>query len=78
MSFLLRQAAAPLRTVRVAAPSTAARLSTSIKVQKSAVDSAKDVLKKVDRTASDAAVKGIETGGTSSMLTSLHDTTSSQ
>ena len=37
--------------------------STSPAVRKSVVDSAKDAAKKVDRTISDAAVKGIETGG---------------
>ncbi|KAI9685424.1 MAG: hypothetical protein M1822_004555 [Bathelium mastoideum] len=36
--------------------------STSPRVQKTVVDSAKDAVKKVDRTVSDAAVKGIETG----------------
>jgi uncharacterized protein YjbJ (UPF0337 family) len=36
--------------------------STSSAIRKSVVDSAKDVAKKVDRTISDAAVKGIETG----------------
>ena len=37
--------------------------STSPRTQKTVVDSAKDAVKKVDRTVSDAAVKGIETGG---------------
>jgi len=37
--------------------------STSPVARKSVVDSAKDVLKAVDRTVSDAAVKSIETGG---------------
>ena len=38
-----------------------ATFSTSIRARKSAVDAAKDTLKSVDRTVSDAAVKGIET-----------------
>lgn len=40
---------------------------TSARFQKSVVDSAKDTAKKVDRTVSDEIVKGIETGGTSSI-----------
>lgn len=39
---------------------------TSARFQKSTVDSVKDAAKKVDRTVSNAAVKGIEKGGTSS------------
>ena len=58
MSFL---ALTTLRTVR-AAP--VARFSTTAIAQKSPVDAAKDTLKKVDRTVSDAAVSGIEAGGT--------------
>lgn len=37
--------------------------STAPALRKTAVDAAKDTLKKVDRTVSDAAVKGIEKGG---------------
>ena len=37
--------------------------STSPPVRKSATDTIKDAAKAVDRTISDAAVKGIETGG---------------
>ena len=40
-----------------------ARLFTTSPYRQSVVDSAKDTLKKVDRTVSDAAVKGIEKGG---------------
>ena len=57
MSFLARTT---LRTVRVA---PVARFSTTAVANKSVVDSAKDTLKKVDRTVSDAAISGIETGG---------------
>lgn len=37
--------------------------STTLIAQRGPVDAAKDTLKKADRTLSDAAVKGIETGG---------------
>ena len=40
-----------------------ARLFTTSPNRQSAVDSAKETVKKVDRTISDAAVKGIEKGG---------------
>jgi hypothetical protein len=40
--------------------------STNARFQKSAVDTIKEAAQAVDRTISDAAVKGIETGGTSS------------
>ena len=40
-----------------------ARLFTTSPYRQSVVDSAKDTLKKVDRSVSDAAVKGIEKGG---------------
>ena len=43
-----------------------ARLFTTSPYRQSVLDSAKEAAKKVDRTVSDAAVKGIETGGTSS------------
>jgi hypothetical protein len=43
--------------------------STNARLQKSAVDTIKEAAQAVDRTISDAAVKGIETGGTSSILT---------
>jgi hypothetical protein len=36
---------------------------TSTHLQKGPIEAGKDVLKAVDRTVSDAAVKGIETGG---------------
>ena len=39
--------------------------STNARFQKSAVDTLKEAAKTVDRTISDAAVKGIETGGMS-------------
>jgi hypothetical protein len=38
---------------------------TSARLQKTPIEMGKDALKKVDRVVSDAAVKGIETGGTS-------------
>jgi hypothetical protein len=41
--------------------------STNARFQKSAVDTIKEAAQAVDRTISDAAVKGIETGGTSSL-----------
>lgn len=37
--------------------------STTLITQKGPIEAAKDVLKKADRAVSDAAVKGIETGG---------------
>lgn len=54
-----------LRTIPVRAlPLARARFfSTSPLARKSAVDAAKDTAKTVDRTISDAAVKGIERGG---------------
>lgn len=58
MSFLYRTSTIAVRSVR---PSP--RLfSTSVRLQKDPVDATKDVLKKVDRTVSDAAVSGIEAG----------------
>ena len=62
MSFLTRTSTTTLRTLRFAPK---APFSTSLRAHKSPVDTAKDALKAVDRTVSDAAVKGIETGGTS-------------
>ena len=44
---------------------------TNPRLQKSAADSAKDTLESVNRTLSDAAVKGIEKGGMSLPLFSL-------
>jgi hypothetical protein len=41
--------------------------STNARFQKSAAETVKDAAKVVDRTISDAAVKGIEKGGTSSL-----------
>ena len=38
--------------------------SVSVSARKSVTDAAKDAAKKVDQTVADAAVKGIETGGT--------------
>jgi hypothetical protein len=62
MSFLTR--ARPL-TTRVIAPSTYYRsFSTTVAYQRGPVDAAKDTAKAADRKAADAAIKGIETGGT--------------
>lgn len=57
MSFLktLPRNALPLARARV--------FSTSPYARKSAIDSAKDAAKTIDRTVSDAAVKGIKKGG---------------
>jgi len=64
MSFLTRTSTTTLRTLRFT--TSRAAFSTSIRSQKSAVDStidaAKDTLKTIDRKVSDAAVKGIEKG----------------
>jgi CHASE3 domain sensor protein len=43
-------------------------ISATTPCNKSAVDATKDTLKKADRTVSDAAVKGINTGGKSFMM----------
>ncbi|KAI4164969.1 MAG: hypothetical protein LQ342_001245 [Letrouitia transgressa] len=59
MSFLLRTSTRTLPIAR------ARLLSTTPLVRKSAVDTAKDAAKNVDRKVSDAAVKGIEKGGKS-------------
>lgn len=49
---------------RVATPSIAFRsISSTARLQKGPVETAKDTLKKADRTVSDAAVKGIDKGG---------------
>lgn len=48
--------------VRVQAPARARFFSTTPVAAKSVVDTAKDALKKVDRTVADGAVKGIEVG----------------
>ena len=61
MSFLTRTSTTTLRSLRFSTSRTAA-FSTSVRHQKSAVDATKDVLKKVDRAAGDAAAKGIEVG----------------
>ena len=66
MSFLTRTSATTLRTLRFT--TSRAAFSTTFRAQKSAVDStldaAKETLKSIDRTVSDAAVKGIEKGRT--------------
>lgn len=52
-----------IRSLRASAPST--RLfTTNARLQKTATETVKDAAKAVDRTISDAAVKGIEKGGT--------------
>ncbi|MCJ1300970.1 hypothetical protein MMC08_003769 [Hypocenomyce scalaris] len=66
MSFLLyRVSATSARVVRVApriSVSSRSPFSISAPVAKSPLDPVKDTLKSVDRTVSDAAVKGIEKG----------------
>jgi hypothetical protein len=69
MSFLTRTA--PFTTARattiVAAPSSVLAyrsFSTTLAAQRGPVETTKDTIKKVDRTVANAAVKGIETGGT--------------
>lgn len=62
MSFFARTSRITLRALQSApaAPS----FSTSVRVHKSATETAKDTLKAVDRTIANAAVKGIEKGRT--------------
>lgn len=76
MSIIAR--AAPLTTraainaattsVPALAVATSRSLHASARLQKNPVDATKETLKKADRVVSDAAVKGIEKGGTSSAL----------
>jgi hypothetical protein len=54
---------------RTAITRQARLFTTSTRLQKGPVELGKDALKKVDRVVSDAAVKGIETGG---MFCSFH------
>lgn len=63
---------------RTAIARQARLFSTSPIVRKSPVETVKDAAKAVDRKVSDAAVKGIETGGTQHQTLSqlYHDTTS--
>lgn len=66
MSFLYKVSTTSARVARVAPRiQTASRapFSISAPTAKSALDPVKDALKAVDRTVSDAAVRGIETGG---------------
>jgi hypothetical protein len=51
--------------LRTALTRQARLFTTTARTQKGVVDAGKDALKKVDRTVSDVAVKGIETGGAS-------------
>ena len=63
---LTSRLAAPVRTATPAFGFAASRsLSSTTRKEKGAVDATKDTLKKVDRTVSDATLKGIETGGMS-------------
>lgn len=63
---LTSRLAAPARTATPAFGVAASRfLSSTTRKEKGAVDATKDTLKKVDRTVSDATLKGIETGGMS-------------
>ena len=63
MSFLYKTTPL-LRTAARSARSSPRLFSTAIVQQKSATDTVKDGLKAVDRTVSDAAVAGIDKGGT--------------
>lgn len=68
MSFLTRTTPVATRATATSltAPSSVLAyryFSTTQAAQRGPVEAAKDTLKKVDRTVSDAAVKGIETGG---------------
>ena len=57
---------APVRTTVPAVGVVGSRaVSSTSRKEKGAVDATKDTLKKVNRTVSDAALKGIETGGMS-------------
>lgn len=69
MTFLYRSSTSAFRLARLA-PRTA--FSTSVRTQKSAVNTAKETLKDVDRKVADAAVKGIEKGGMLPCSTSSH------
>lgn len=63
---LTSRLAAPVRTATPAFGVAVSRsLSSTTRKEKGAVDATKDTLKKVDRTVSDATLKGIETGGMS-------------
>jgi hypothetical protein len=53
---------------RTAITRQARLFTTSTRLQKGPIELGKDALKKVDRVVSDAAVKGIETGGMSSSV----------
>jgi hypothetical protein len=69
MSFLISRVPVVARRVN---PAAIARFSTSPYYQKGPVEAGKETLKKVDRTVSDAAVKGIETGGTLAFCMFIH------
>lgn len=60
MSFLTSRM--PMVARRVVNPAIVARFSTSQPTQKGPVEVTKDAINKVDRTVSDAAVKGIDKG----------------
>lgn len=67
MSFVTR--VVPARSIMTGASFQAYRsFSTTLVTQKGPVEATKDVLKKADRTVSNAAVKGIETGGILKLL----------
>ena len=63
MSFLLRTL--PRNTTPLSRPLSTRLFTTSPSIQKSATDSAKETFESVNRTVSDAAVKGMEKGGMS-------------
>lgn len=68
MSFVTR--IVPARSLMTGASFQAYRsFSTTLATQRGPVEATKDVLKKADRTVSDAAVKGIETGGMMTCIT---------
>jgi hypothetical protein len=62
---------------RTAIARQARLFTTTTRSQKGVVDTGKDVLKKVDRTVADAAVKGIETGGASTFYLTISSSTPS-
>jgi hypothetical protein len=65
MSFLYKATPVLRTTVRTSAVRSSPRLfSTTVTQHKSATDAVKDGLKTVDRAVSDAAVAGIDKGGT--------------
>lgn len=78
MSFIYKFSTASARVARFTPrirTASQAPFSISAPTAKSALDPVKDALKAVDRTVSDAAVKGIETGGKISPFLATHSIT---